>query len=854
VYCHADPLFYDSTTRVADDRLGFEFTRRLVPSGWERSELGDWLVYRPTGVQGPTQGWKVHVSACLDNADKVLATVGDYCLQQWIPFKFRRDRGALLLANAKYAHRGASGKFITIYPADEGQLEVVLTELGEALAGSQGPYILSDLRWGEGPLYVRYGGFAERHCVSETGALVLAIEDPDGQLVPDRREPAFRLPSWVTLPAFLEPHLVARNSVKVDSLPYRIERSLHFSNGGGLYLARDVKTDTQVVLREARPYAGLDFGTTDAVTRLHREREMLERLAGLDVVPAVYGSFTVGEHHFLALEFVDTKPLRSAIVDRYPLFTHEIDERAIVEYTSWALDIQRKIEQAVAAVHDRGVVIGDLHPYNVLLRPDDRIVLIDFEAASLVDEGRRQIMANPAFTAPSGSTGFDIDRYALACMRLYLFLPLTTLFILDRAKAEDFTAVISELFPVPATFLDEAVKVITKGTQTRSGNTSRRPRLDPDRDGWESIRTSLVGAILASATPERDDRLFPGDIEQFNTGGLNIAHGAAGVLYALSMVGAGRYPEYEEWLLRRAVRPAAGTTRLGFYDGLHGVAYVLDHLGHQAEALKVLDICQTEKWERLGLDLHSGLSGIGLNFAHFAELTDAPSMRDNVLRVADIVADRLGDENAVAEISGGDHPRAGLMYGSSGIALLFLVLYEQLRQPVLLDLARTALRQDLRRCIVREDNGTMQVNEGWRTEPYLDQGSVGIGLVLDHYLTHRPDEQFTEAAAAIRHAAESPFYVEPGLFHGRAGMILHLSRKYRTGTAARHSTVAAQIRRLAWHAIDYQDYLAFPGEYLMRLSMDLATGNAGILLAVGAALHSEPVHLPFLKSPILGPG
>jgi class III lanthionine synthetase len=857
VYCLADPLFYDSMTQVREERFGFEFTRRPVPLGWERTELADWLVHRPVGVSVPAQGWKVHVSACLDNAEKVLTTVWGYCLGRRIPFKFLRGLDALLLANAKYAHRGSSGKFVTMYPADEAQLEIVLNELGEALAGNQGPYILSDLRWGEGPLYVRYGGFAERHCVSETGALVLAIEDPDGRLVPDRREPTFRLPEWVSLPAFLEPHLAARNSAKIDSLPYRIERALHFSNGGGLYLGRDAQMDAQVVLKEARPHAGLDMDGTDAVSRLRREQEILERLAGLDVVPAVHGSFTLAEHHFLALEFIDARPLRKAIVKRYPLVRRETDEKAMAEYTSWALDVQGKVEQAVAAVHDRGVVIGDLHPYNVLLRPDDRVVLIDFEVAARVEEGRRQILANPGFIAPRGYTGFDIDRYALACMRLFLFLPLTILFALDRAKADDFAAVISELFPVPASFLDEAVKVITGGTRTRSGATSRRPpRLDPDRDGWESIRESLTGAILASATSGRDDRLFPGDIEQFETGGLNIAHGAAGVLYTLAVTGAGRYPDHEEWLVRRAVHPTAGTTRLGFYDGLHGVAYVLDHFGHRAEALKVLDICQTEvdgKWELLGVDLRSGLAGIGLNLAHFAKRTGDPSLWENALRVADIVADRLGDENTVGEISGGAHPRAGLMHGSAGIALLFLHLYEQVHQSVLLDLAQTALRQDLRRCIVREDDGSMQVNEGWRTMPYLADGSVGVGLVLDHYLTHRQDEQFAAAAAAITRAAESPFYVEPGLFDGRAGMILHLSRRYPTGTAPRHGPVAAQLRRLAWHAIDYQGYLAFPGEQLLRLSMDLATGNAGVLLAVGAALHPESVHLPFLAAPLSVP-
>jgi hypothetical protein len=849
VYCLVDPYFYDSTSQVGEQPLDFELGHALVPGGWVASELEDWCVHRPIDAVFPAQGWKVHVSACLDNAERVLATVADYCRRRRIPFKFLRSPDALLLANAKYADRGASGKFITIYPADEAQLEAVLTELGEVLEGSPGPYVLSDLRWGKGPLYVRYGGFAERYCLSETGSWELAIEDLEGRLVPDRRGPSFRLPDWVRLPAFLESHLAARNSVKIEGLPYRIERALHFSNGGGLYAGQHIDTGAQVVLKEARPHAGLDVDGTDAVARLRREQDILERLAGLDVVPAVHGSFILGEHHFLALEFIDASPLRSAIVERYPLAKLDADEQAMAEYTSWALDLQAKLEQALHAIHDRGVVIRDLHPFNVLLRPDGRVVLVDFEVAAGVEEGWRSTLADPGFAAPQDRKGFDIDRYALACLRLFFFLPLTTLIAIDRTKALDFVAVISELFPVPVVFLDEAVQVIVGRPAVRP---PRLPLpLDPERDGWQRIRASLAGAILASATPDRDDRLFPGDIEQFQTGGLNIAHGAAGVLYALDMTGAGRYPDYEEWLCRRALHPVSGTTRLGFYDGLHGVAYVLDHLGHRAEALKVLDICITEldgKWERLGLDLHGGLAGIGLNFLHFAAITWNPSLRSAAFDVAQAVADRLGDEDSVGVVSGGNHRYAGLMHGSTGPALLFIRLYEQLGQPVLLDLARTALRQDLRRCLVRDD-GSMEVNEGWRTMPYLADGSVGIGLVLDQYLAHRNDDQFAEAADRIHLAAQSPFYVEPGLFHGRAGMILYLSH----GRAARNYTITDHIRRLAWHAITYQGCTAFPGEELLRLSMDLATGTAGVLLAVGAALHSASVHLPFLDVPALDP-
>ncbi|MGH8931938.1 MAG: hypothetical protein ACRDZO_15275 [Egibacteraceae bacterium] len=405
---------------------------------------------------------------------------------------------------------------------------------------------------------------------------------------------------------------------------------------------------------------------------------------------------------------------------------------------------------------------------------------------------------------------------------------------------------------MPHEFLDQALRVITGGRERRetgaagSGNSvSQLPRLSRDRDGWKRAGESMTKGILASATPHRDDRLFPGDIEQFVSGGLSIACGAAGVLYALSVTGAGRYPEHEEWLVRRAAR-LDQKTRLGFYYGLHGVAYVLAHLGYQGEALRVIDVCMDQPWERLGLDLFEGLAGIGLNLAHFAVATGDTSLRDAALRAADMVAGRLGDEDSVPTVSGGDHPHAGLMRGSSGPALMFIRVYELTGDGSFLDLAATALRQDLRRCTTRDD-GSMQVTEGWRTLPYLDSGSVGIGCLVEDYLAHRHDERLMDASAALRGAAEGEFFIQPGLFNGRAGIILYLSRSHGVGAAAKDPLVAAQVRRLAWHALAYQNHLAFPGDQLLRLSMDLATGTAGVLLALGAALHDEPVGLPFLS-------
>jgi len=840
LYCLVDPHFYEPPTKSAENP-DFALASRPVPPGWQH-EAGDlWMHYAPLGLSLPSQGWKIHVSSCLEDVDTTLAAVWEYCVPRGLAFKFLRSEAVLVMMNSKAAFRGSSGKLVTIYPADESQLELVLKELDELLTGVRGPYILSDLRYGDGPLFVRYGAFAERHCLSPTGERVLAIEDGDGRLVPDPRGPVFATPSWVTLPSYLEPHLAARNAVTTTELAYEIDSAIQFSNGGGVYLGHHRETAGRVVLKEGRPLAGLDNQRRDAVTRMQHERAILERLAGLDVVPAVRDYVVLGDHHFLVQEFIDSNPLQRLLVRRYPLTKPDPAPAALTEYADWAIAMLERVEDAIRRVHERGVVFGDLHPDNVLIG-DDRLVLIDYEVATLAEQQTRSALAHPGYAAPPDRHGVEVDEYALACLCLNLFAPQTTMLLPHHpGKARQLADLITETFPVPKATIDRAVATIA-GPGT---GTAELPALPlPGRATWQEVRDSLARAIRASARPDRDDRLFPGDIAQFQPGGgTSLGYGAAGVLYALDQTGAGRFPEYDDWLRKHALDPATG---VGLYDGLHGVAYVLNELGYRQDALDALDLSLTAPLDDRDLGLHSGLSGIGLNLLHFGT---EPGLRAAATKVVDLVADRLGRVDDVPEVSDGGHPRAGLMFGSSGPALLFLHAYEQYADRGLLDLAEIALRQDLRRC-VRDEAGTLQVNQGWRTLPYLEEGSAGIAVVLDRYLRHRADEELAADLTALRRVNHCRYFVQPGLFMGRAGLIASAAMQ----AGGRDDVVAELVRGLGWHALPYADGLAFPGDRLLRLSMDLATGSAGVLLALGAALHDRPVTLPFFGLPTAAAG
>ncbi|MGX2998789.1 class III lanthionine synthetase LanKC [Streptomyces sp. JNUCC 64] len=860
-YCQADPDFYDAPHRGAGESAAptglFAAARAGAPEGWRAERHGDWLSFTPPDARVPAQGWKIHVSAALDNAERVLDRVVAHCAERRLPLKFVPGPGLLFLRNAKYADRAGSGKFITVYPPSEERFREIVTDLAELLAGEHGPYVLSDLRIGDGPVYVRYGAFARRYCLDAEGRPVPALSDPDGVLVPDPRGPSFRIPSWVTPPSFLGPHLAARAAT--GALPYTVEGALHFSNGGGVYRARDPRTGERVVLKEGRPHAGLAADGADAVRRLDRERAALEQLAGLDCVPRLLDSFDVEGHRFLALEYVPGTTLNTVLARRFPLAKAAATPEELAEHAAWARDVHAKVSDAVHAVHARGLVISDLHLSNVMV-PDDgsRVVLLDFEAASPAVERRRQTVANPSFVAPADRRGTDIDTYALACLRLALLTPLTALFAIDRAKARDLVREITRTFPVTEDELAPALAEILRHTGEPGAAPAPgtpvpaaafaplgedRPDV-PDPADWPRSRDSMAHALRASRTLDREDRCYPGDIAQFASpaGGQSLGYGAAGVLHALRETGAEPCPRATEWLLDHSKDPAPGTP-VGLYDGLAGIAWTLHRLGHREQGLALARLIARQPLDGLPADLHSGHAGLALVLDDLARATDGAEAA-----ALSTAADRCADLVARAVRQASPTRRTGLLHGSSGPALLFVRRYETTGDPAHLDLAADALRLDLDRCRTGTD-GALLVLDGKRTLPYLGGGSAGLAMVLDDYLAHRDDPALRAARDQTDPGLRSAFYIQPGLFRGVAGLVLHLARTPHGDPAERRLALARHARLLALHSVPYAGALAFPGEQMLRRSMDLATGTAGCLLALGAAFGDRPAALPFLPPP-----
>lgn len=118
--------------------------------------------------------------------------------------------------------------------------------------------------------------------------------DQSGILVADKRVPHFIQPAeGISQPKCVEISLNEyMKNIPTDLDNYEI-KAVHFSNSGGVYHATNKKNEI-TLLKEARPYAGLDARQRDAVERLSIEWRMLNLLKDTGIAPKPYRKLTPG--------------------------------------------------------------------------------------------------------------------------------------------------------------------------------------------------------------------------------------------------------------------------------------------------------------------------------------------------------------------------------------------------------------------------------------------------------------------------------------------------------------------------------------------------------------------------------
>jgi serine/threonine protein kinase len=198
---------------------------------------------------------------------------------------------------------------------------------------------------------------------------------------------------------------------------YRIDVLLGQGGMGAVYRAWDTRLNIAVAVKE-----NLD-ASPEAERQFWREAQILARLSHPNL-PHVTDHFSIsGQGQYLVMDFIEGEDVQS-LLDRYGV----LPETQILPWLAQVCD-------ALIYLHGQTppIIHRDIKPANIEIRPDGRVLLVDFGIAKLHDPQQGTTVGakaiTPGFSPPeqySGHTDARSDIYALGAT-LYALLTGRTL-------------------------------------------------------------------------------------------------------------------------------------------------------------------------------------------------------------------------------------------------------------------------------------------------------------------------------------------------------------------------------------------------------------------------------------------
>ncbi|MDH6136914.1 hypothetical protein P3T37_006345 [Kitasatospora sp. MAA4] len=834
---------------------------------------------------GPTQGWKLHVTATPLAAPLVLNRCASVLIDDQASFKFAGTLQRVAeLVDGRY-DRGGGGKFITVYPSDEEQFRRLAELLHLATAGLPGPGILSDRQYRpESSVYYRYGAFRGLRRLGNDGAWEYLVTAPDGKPEKDQRLAWYSPPDWARSPL---PEPVGASAERPAEVllggRYVVKRAIRHAYKGGVFLGTDKETGREVVVKEARRDVGAGLNGEDAAARLRHEAAMLALLGPLGLTPEALDQFGQGGNQYLVQERIIGGTLRNWVAEQ--------PDRSLAS----VLHLAGQLVAAVDAVHEAGLVLRDLSPNNLMVTAEGKLWLIDVETASRPGEQARRAYT-PGYGAPEvvaapshgPAPAFEADLFSLGATLFHLASGVDLLLSPDRPtvrpeeerRFELVTGVLSasgELRRLEPLILGLVAEdpgsrwslrrvrefLSTPAPTPGTGNEAGQPpdaRLAPEEA--ERMIADGLTHLLAGRTPD-GEWLWPAEGFALRTDALNVQYGAAGVLGVLTAAAAVRddaglrlaVAETAQWV---ADRLGKGVRTLpGLYFGRSGTAWALldAALSTKDDALasKALELARQVPLDWPSPDVCHGVAGAGLAQLHFWQATGEDGFRTRVVEAAEqlVAAARPGrsgvgwpvpaDFDSV--LAGATH--LGFAHGVAGVGTFLLLAGTATERADFVDLARQA--GDTLVTAARSDGTTAgwpmaDTGAGSAHPPYWCNGSSGVGTFLIRLWQATGLPRYRELAEqAAAEVYRKRWQASPTACHGLAGNADFLLDLAEALDDARYRRWAEELLACA-HArrVFRAGLLLVPDEGLVDVSAGYSTGLSGLLGTLLRLRHGSP--------------
>ncbi len=160
-------------------------------------------------------------------------------------------------------------------------------------------------------------------------------------------------------------------------------------------------------------------GTQKGFDSFLKEARKMAKLGGIPGVVGVKSVFIQNETAYIVMDFIEGETLLKKLQKNGPM-----------DYDS-CVKLMTPIMQALAEVHEHGIIHRDISPDNIMVRPDGKLILLDLGAAKDLDiQGNdgsvqsSQMVAKHGFSpieqySKSGKVGPWTDIYAMAATIYY---------------------------------------------------------------------------------------------------------------------------------------------------------------------------------------------------------------------------------------------------------------------------------------------------------------------------------------------------------------------------------------------------------------------------------------------------
>lgn len=700
----------------------------------------------------PDQGWKLHVSTTPPLAAEVLEVVLDVLLGDGARFKVLNSIRLLSALNSGLFGISQIGKFITVYPSDDAHAVRLAVELDAATRGYRGPRVPTDRALRPGSLvHYRYGSMIRRRGSQIGGDEAGGSQDlldPAGRLTDDVRLNYYQPPD----PSITDPFEAAGVRVSPpDRGPllngrYLVCDALGQSPRGGVFRAIDVLAEPARVclLKEAWHDVGFDQWGRDARDWAANEAYILTRYAGDSVLPRFYDSFELDGNRYIAIEYIEGVALDKVLWEEHTV-EYGLDPREVVA-------IGLATGEALAHLHEIGLVFRDFKPANTLKTPDGHYRLIDFGIAYNYRESRVEPLStgtppfysHEQYEGEAPSPADDIFAWGAVLYHLAGGDPSFA----DMPKGEDFLRPLPRrpLAEIRPSFPSALADVIDRAVAWE-----RVERFATMREAWDALAVAARGLENAHRkTPKRvkaaldESNTSPAPTEVTPEEALCLAREIGDALCAAAEDHGGGlcWKRRFEWIERTEYSPDV-------YAGAAGVGLFLAELARTTGEERYADAARgAARWlaspiwgrGRAQHGFHSGEAGIAFFFLRLAELLDTPGY----VAAADMRLRRL---RGAASLT------IDLMYGTAGTILGLLAMHAATGDSEFLAEARALGDQLVGKALRSKTNNgcyweIASSAPGGPVVPHLGllHGVAGVGVALAYLGCVTGDEHYVDTA------------------------------------------------------------------------------------------------------------